>query len=418
MNDAPKRCAAFLGVTTTLVVALMFGAPVFAQITVTNATFPVAGDTLKMAVNNSPSVINLIFTPPGGPQTWDLSGLNVDATQNFIFRAASEGSVSGQVTGAELVTLPPSPHAEEYYNVTGTRFELQAYYGIAPYDLASNALFHYGPPLHERQAPLNFFDIYGSSSGILEKFLPSAFTPSLLAALNARTGTPPDSLRYRVAISQIDVVDAYGSMSIPGGTYNVLREKRTRYTETRLDGKIPPLGWLDITDVAIQAGFHGLGVDTTVFFYFYNDVAKEPIARVTLNAAQNAALQTMFKYNPAATSVASTENSIPGSYVLHGNYPNPFNPTTVISFQLPVNSDVTLSIFNTNGQLVKKLVSSEMNAGRHSFTWDATNERGEHVASGVYLYVIKAVPATGLRRALPSRPGQAFTAQRKLVLMK
>ncbi|MCK6562269.1 T9SS type A sorting domain-containing protein [bacterium] len=399
MQHAPKRSAALLSVITTFVVALMCCAPAFAQITVTNATFPSAGDTLKMAVNNSPSVINLIFTPPGGPQTWDLSGLNVDATQNFIFRAASEGSVSGQVSGAELVTLPPTPHAEEYYNVTANRFELQAYYGIAPYDLVSNSLFHYNPPLTERQAPLNFFDIYASSSGILERFLPSAFKPALVAALPATL----DSLRYRMAISQIDVVDAYGSMSIPGGTYDVLREKRTRYTETRLDGKHPILGWLDITNDAIQAGFHGLGVDTTVFFYFYNDVAKEPIARVTLNAAQSAAQQTLFRYNPAVTSVASNESNIPSSYVLHGNYPNPFNPTTVISFQLPVYSEVTLSIFNTNGQLVKQLVAGEMSAGRHSFTWDATNERGERVASGVYLYVIKA--------------GE-FTAQRKLILMK
>jgi len=99
------------------------------------------------------------------------------------------------------------------------------------------------------------------------------------------------------------------------------------------------------------------------------------------------------------------------SYQLEQNYPNPFsqiprfagNPTTVISFQLPVSGEVTLSIFNTNGQLVKKLVAGEMNAGRHSFTWDATNDRGERVASGVYLYVIKA--------------GE-FTAQKKLVLMK
>jgi hypothetical protein len=91
------------------------------------------------------------------------------------------------------------------------------------------------------------------------------------------------------------------------------------------------------------------------------------------------------------------------SYELEQNYPNPFNPSTVISFQLPVSSEVTLSIFNTNGQLVKKLVAGEMNAGRHSLVWDATNDRGERVASGVYLYVIKA--------------GE-FTARKKLVLMK
>ncbi len=102
---------------------------------------------------------------------------------------------------------------------------------------------------------------------------------------------------------------------------------------------------------------------------------------------------------------------IADSYELEQNYPNPFNPTTTISFALTAAGEVTLAIYNTNGQLVKKLVAGEMNAGRHSFTWDATNERGERVASGVYLYVIKAGdPSAG--------SGQGFTAQKKLVLMK
>ncbi|NUM75838.1 T9SS type A sorting domain-containing protein [candidate division KSB1 bacterium] len=91
------------------------------------------------------------------------------------------------------------------------------------------------------------------------------------------------------------------------------------------------------------------------------------------------------------------------SYELSQNYPNPFNPTTTIGFSLPEASDVTLSIYNTNGQLVKRLVAGAMNAGRHNFTWDATDQNGARVASGVYLYVLKA--------------GE-FVAQRKLVLMK
>jgi hypothetical protein len=100
----------------------------------------------------------------------------------------------------------------------------------------------------------------------------------------------------------------------------------------------------------------------------------------------------------------ATSNEQPvTSYQLEQNYPNPFNPSTVIRFQLPVSGEVTLSIYNTNGQLVRKLVAGEMNAGRHTIVWDATNERGERVASGVYLYVIKA--------------GE-FTAQKKFVLMK
>ena len=101
--------------------------------------------------------------------------------------------------------------------------------------------------------------------------------------------------------------------------------------------------------------------------------------------------------------VAAAEAVAVTDYALEQNYPNPFNPSTVISFQLPEASEVSLSIYNMNGQLVKKLVAGEMNAGRHSFRWDAKDDRGLQVASGVYLYVVKA--------------GE-FTAQRKLLLMK
>ncbi len=282
-----KKCLPFS-------VLLLAATGLFAQITVTSATFPTAGDTLKMAIDNSPEGI-LALTPPGPNQTWDFTSLQVDATQNIVYRPASQGSVGAQLPGAELFTAA-SLNAENYYNVTDTKFELQAYHGILPYDLVANNLFEYNPPLPERRAPMNFFDIGASSSGFLELFLPSAFSPLLMINLAAVTNNAQiDSMRYRVAISGIDVVDGWGSLSIPGGTFDVLREKRTRYQETRIDAKIPPLGWLDITDNAIQAGFFGLGVDTTVSYYFHNDVAKEPIAIVTLNNEQNAATQVVFK---------------------------------------------------------------------------------------------------------------------------
>ncbi len=110
-------------------------------------------------------------------------------------------------------------------------------------------------------------------------------------------------------------------------------------------------------------------------------------------------------YRRLETTTVVEENimGVPASFSLEQNYPNPFNPSTVISFQLAVNSAVSLSIYNMNGQLVRKLVTGEMNAGRHNISWDATNERGQRVASGVYLYIIRA--------------GE-FTAQRKLMLMK
>jgi hypothetical protein len=112
----------------------------------------------------------------------------------------------------------------------------------------------------------------------------------------------------------------------------------------------------------------------------------------------------------AATSIEdSPERAV--TFSLSKNYPNPFNPSTVISFQLPVDSETTLGIYNINGQLVKQVTSGKYASGRHQVVWDGTDDRGMRVASGVYLYVLKAGdPSAG--------SGQRFIAQRKLVLMK
>lgn len=328
---------------------LAFSAALSAQITVTSATFPVAGDTLHTAIDDAPPSAISVFTPPGGGQVWDLSSLEAEATQVTVFRSANEGSVSAQVPGAELFTAG-SLGTETYYNVTATKFELQAYNGILPYDLVANNIFDYAPPLPERRAPLNFFDINASSSGFLELFVPSNFSPVLMLNLAAQTNNAQiDSMRYRLAISEISAVDGYGTMSIPGGTFDVLREKRTRYTETRIDCKIPPLGWLDLTDQCIQAGFFGLGVDTTVAFYFHNDVAKEPIAIVTFNNAQNAVTQVVFKNTtPPVVDGLEEVNAAKPSVKIS---PNPASDEAVFELKNLTPGQYRLAVFDENGRL-------------------------------------------------------------------
>lgn len=77
-------------------------------------------------------------------------------------------------------------------------------------------------------------------------------------------------------------------------------------------------------------------------------------------------------------------------YNLAQNYPNPFNPQTEITFALPQTEHVTLSIFNTLGQKIRTLVDQPYPAGFHSVIWDSQDNRGHPVASGIYLYHIKA----------------------------
>jgi hypothetical protein len=83
-------------------------------------------------------------------------------------------------------------------------------------------------------------------------------------------------------------------------------------------------------------------------------------------------------------------DSAPLEFGLDQNVPNPFNPVTTISYELPSAADVTVSIYNAAGKLVRTLVDGRQDAGRKSAVWDGTNDAGLKVASGVYMYRLEA----------------------------
>ena len=87
----------------------------------------------------------------------------------------------------------------------------------------------------------------------------------------------------------------------------------------------------------------------------------------------------------------STESEgIPTEFALHENYPNPFNPTTTLRFDLPEVSSITLTIYNMLGQRVKTFNMNDTPAGFHSIKWNAINDYGDPVGAGVYLYQLRA----------------------------
>ena len=78
--------------------------------------------------------------------------------------------------------------------------------------------------------------------------------------------------------------------------------------------------------------------------------------------------------------------ALPAGFALGQNYPNPFNPSTVIPYQLPTAASVRLEVFNVLGQRVATLVDGEQAAGAHTAVWTATDEAGQAVSAGVYIY--------------------------------
>ena len=91
-----------------------------------------------------------------------------------------------------------------------------------------------------------------------------------------------------------------------------------------------------------------------------------------------------------ATEADLAAGGVPTEFKLGSNYPNPFNPTTMITYHLPEAAHVSLAVYNVAGQRVAQLVSTEQGAGVHQAVWDGRDASGSPVASGLYLYRIEA----------------------------
>ena len=112
--------------------------------------------------------------------------------------------------------------------------------------------------------------------------------------------------------------------------------------------------------------------------------------------------------NPVAVSTSAVgidgNETIPDKFALHQNYPNPFNPSTQISFDVPQGGEhIMLNIYNILGQNVSTLVNGVMNPGTYIMEWNATDEVGNPVASGIYFYELRS---------------SSFTARKKMLLIR
>ncbi len=112
----------------------------------------------------------------------------------------------------------------------------------------------------------------------------------------------------------------------------------------------------------------------------------------------------LFWRNIKTTNVLpEPSGTLPQLFDLYPNHPNPFNPRTTLSYRLPKQTDVVLTIANLRGQIVRTLVNSAQPAGFFSLTWDATDEQGKAVASGVYTVHLRTADFSQSKRLTLAR---------------
>lgn len=207
-----------------------------AQITVTNSTFPAVGDKLKL-VENSNFSGQLNMGNVSGPQVWDFSALNSG-------RQYTESYVDPK-TGVDAATFPDANMMlqtngeEEYFKTSANAVTSLGLGGENPL-LGSNVAVRYIKQPTFRLAPLTFIGATKSEGSFRLELSTDIFPDTLLASFEPFA---PDSIRIEFSSTSTGLMDAFGTLKMQGKSIDVLREKSSVISKTKVSLKVPLIGW-------------------------------------------------------------------------------------------------------------------------------------------------------------------------------
>jgi len=244
----------------------------------------------------------------------------------------------------------------------------------------------------EAETDWPFLDLPPAFAEGLPLDLPFPFNPTVVESFMA--GKPMDPIPTETIILKLPLEQNIGvEFSFEGESQEMsfsLIDSEGKVIATAMD--IPSVsteltqqdqGAIKRMDVPnLKRGIYGIRVDGSRFPMFYT---------------------VKFDHIKTSAIAQKTKSQVPSEFVLSQNYPNPFNPTTEIHFALPKSEHVTLSIYNLVGQKLRSLVCEYKDAGHYVVLWNAKDDNGNLLPSGVYIYRFEA---------------ENFIQSKKLILVK
>ncbi|MCF7807309.1 MAG: T9SS type A sorting domain-containing protein [Candidatus Marinimicrobia bacterium] len=219
------------------------------------------------------------------------------------------------------------------------------------------------------------------------------------------------------------VVDIYTS---PSGSNEYINGYFSSLTADELVLQIPiladqssmdPLNWYGLINKRISLSTHSVtAIDTIFIFEDQTDIIRHRISNDGKNFHSLIGTRTpdysrLYYYGVNnLVSIDSHKHQVPIKHVVIENYPNPFNPTTTISYDLPEYTHVTLTIYDVTGREVVTLQDVERSAGYYEVQWNGTDARGNQVSTGVYFAQLQA--------GAPQPDGVQFSETIKMVHLK
>ena len=155
-----------------------------------------------------------------------------------------------------------------------------------------------------------------------------------------------------------------------------------------LDRKTPITDWSQIASYVTHPALQGQGSVSYQTIYTFTDNTVQENERYDYRLS-DVDYDGNVEYHSLQLMGVSLSD-IPEQFILYSNYPNPFNPVTTIRYDLSKESLVDITIYDMRGNVVNNLVDANQSSGYKSVQWNATNNQGEPVSAGVYLYKIQA----------------------------
>ena len=173
-----------------------------------------------------------------------------------------------------------------------------------------------------------------------------------------------------------------------GITLKWITESEINNLGFNLDRKTPITDWSQIASYVTHPALQGQGSVShqTIYTFTDNNVQENEYYDYRLSDVD---YDGNVEYHSLQLMGVSSSN-VPEQFVLYPNYPNPFNPVTTIRYDLSKESLVDITIYDMLGNVVHNLVNANESTGYKSIQWHATNNQGEPVSAGVYLYKIQA----------------------------
>lgn len=359
-----------------LLFGVFFSLHSFAQITITEDMLPAIGDSLKTKTDAMPSGIDLLLD--AGEHSWDFTSLQSNVENVIVVQDAQDAAAYADFPNSTMVMPTGQIGGEGYFAIEDGILKLLGFAGSDPIGLGFNVSTPFTPAIEQQRAPLSFLDANTSEYSLLFPFDPADLPVNIFENLPIS----PDSIRVRVSSERYDLVNGWGTLTIPGGIYDVLREKRTEYRETRLDAKISFLGWQDITDIVLstidnEAITNALGQDTTQQYYFFSNEAKEPIAIVEMATPETNEVQSVtYKSNILTNTHTIIKADQPAIFAS----PNPAIVNVRFEFANLATGNYKLKIYNIVGQ---QLWEKDYFVQQPHFM---TKEDVSWLSKGTYLY--------------------------------